>query len=82
MARTTTVRVHSHTREALAELSAQRGLTTADLLDELVTRERDNALLQAMNEHFAGLDAEELRELEQERDAWEQTLLDGLARGS
>ena len=80
MAQTTTVRVHQHTRQAIAELSAQRGTTAADLLEELVARERDNALLDAMNAHFAGLTDDERRELAEEREAWEGTLLDGLTQ--
>jgi hypothetical protein len=79
MAQTTTVRVHAHTRQAIAELSAQRGTTAADLLEELVGRERDDTLLSAMNEHFAGLTDAERSALEREREGWEQTLLDGLA---
>jgi hypothetical protein len=82
MAPTTTVRVHPHTRQAIAELSAQRGTTAADLLEELVARERDNALLDAMNAHFAGLSDEERRALADERAAWESTLLDGLTQTS
>jgi hypothetical protein len=82
MAPTTTVRVHPHTRQAIAELSAQRGTTAADLLEELVARERDNALLDAMNAHFAALSDDDRLALAAEREAWEGTLLDGLARGS
>ena len=82
MAQTTTVRVHQHTREAIAELSAQRGTTAADLLEELVARERDNALLDAMNAHFADLTDDERRALADEREAWEGTLLDGLTQAS
>jgi hypothetical protein len=82
MAQTTTVRVHPHTRQAIAELSAQRGTTAADLLEELVARERDNALLDAMNADFAGLSDEERRTLEDERGLWERTLLDGLTQPS
>jgi hypothetical protein len=80
MAPTTTVRVHQHTRRAIAELCARRGITAADLLEELVGRERDSALLAAMNEHFAGRSDHERGCLAQERGAWERTLLDGLAR--
>jgi hypothetical protein len=80
MAQTTTVRVHQHTRQAIAELSAQRGTTAADLLEELVARERDNALLDAMNAHFADLTDDQRRALADEREAWEGTLLDGLAQ--
>ncbi len=82
MAQTTTVRVHPHTRQAIAELTAQRGTTAADLLEELVSRERDNALLDAMNDHFAGQTTEQPRALEDERAAWEHTLLDGLDKPS
>jgi hypothetical protein len=78
MPRTTTVRVHLHTSRAIAELSAQRGVTAADLLDDLVARERDNALLDAMNGHYAAQAGEECRLLHDERAAWERTLLDGL----
>jgi hypothetical protein len=80
MAPTTNVRVHEHTRQAIAELSAQRGTTAADLLEELVARERDNALLDAMSAHFADLTDDERRELAEEREAWESTLLDGLTQ--
>jgi hypothetical protein len=80
MAQTTTVRVHHHTRQAIAELSAQRGTTAADLLEELVARERDNALLDAMNAHFADLTDDQRRALAEEREAWEGTLLDGLTQ--
>ena len=45
MAPTTTVRVHPHTRLAIAELCAERGMSAADLVEELVARERDSALL-------------------------------------
>lgn len=80
MAPTTTVRVHQHTRRAIAELCARRGINAADLLEELVGRERDSALLAAMNEHFAGRSDHERGRLAQERGAWERTLLAGLAR--
>jgi hypothetical protein len=80
MAPTTTVRVHPHTRRGIAELCAQRGVSAADLVEEPVARERDSALLAAMNEHFAGRSAHERARSAQERGAWERTLLDGLAR--
>jgi hypothetical protein len=80
MASTTTVRMHPHTRRAIAELCAQRGITAAALVEELVARERDSALLEAMNEHFASPSADAGAALAAERDAWEQTLLDGLSR--
>ena len=79
MAPTTTVRVHPHTRLAIAELCAERGMSAADLVEELVARERDSALLAAMNHRFAGASADECAGLAQERGLWEWTLLDGLA---
>jgi hypothetical protein len=50
------------------------------MLDDLVARERDRALLEAMNAHFAALTDQERNELAGEREAWEDTLLDGLGR--
>ena len=79
MAPTTTVRVHQHTRRAIAELCARRGINAADLLEELVARERDSAVLAAMNEHFAGPGADE-GAVAVELAASEQALLDGLSR--
>jgi hypothetical protein len=79
MAQTTTVRGPAPPRAALAQRSAPRGTTAADLLEELVGRERDDALLSSMNEHFAGLTDAERSALKREREGWEQTLLDGLA---
>jgi hypothetical protein len=80
LAPTTTVRVHQQIRRAIAELCPRRGVNAADLLEELVGRERDSALLAAMNEHFAGRSAHERARLAPERGARERTLLDGLAR--
>jgi hypothetical protein len=45
MAPTTTVRVHPHTRRAIGELCAQRGVRAADPVEELVARERERALV-------------------------------------
>jgi hypothetical protein len=80
VAPTTTVRVHQHTRRAITKLCARRGINAAELLEELVARERDSALLAAMNEHFAGPGADQ-GAFAGELEAWEeQTLLDGLSR--
>lgn len=80
LAATTTVRVTIETREALAEMSAQRGMTTADLIEELVTLEQERRLLASMNAAFAELadDPEELASYRAEQRAWEATLSDGL----
>ncbi len=76
----TTVRVRSETRDAILRLSERRGISAGDLIEELVAREEENALLDAMNEDFATLrqDRAGWRSLIEERAAWEQTLLDGL----
>jgi hypothetical protein len=57
-----------------------RGLTTADLLDQLVARAEEDELLAAMNHDFEALKADQpaWNRLEAERTAWEQALLDGL----
>lgn len=80
MAATTTVRVRPDTREAIARLSARRGLAAADLLGELVARAEEDELLVGMNDDFGNLkaDKESWNRLEAERSAWALTLLDGL----
>jgi hypothetical protein len=77
----TSVRVQVRTRESIARLARERGVSAAELLDELVSRAEDDALLAAMNEDFSRLgdDTEAWAAYESERDAWEATLLDGLA---
>jgi hypothetical protein len=81
MAPTTTVRVRPETREAIARLSAHRGIAAADYLSELAARAEEDELLSAMNEDFRQLraDAPSWARLAAERSSWEQTLLDGLA---
>ena len=80
MAATTTVRVSPETRAELASMSSERGITTADLIAELVAIERERNLLSAMNEGFARLadDPEALAAYRSEQRAWEATLRDGL----
>lgn len=79
---TTTVRVNESTRDVLTRLSRERGISTAELLDELVSRREQDALLEQMNDAYvrqredpAAWEAER-----DERDAWERTLLDGLTQ--
>jgi len=83
MASTTTIRVRPDTRATIARLSERRGLSTADLLEELVTRAEEDELLGAMNDDFRHLRTDETawQRLQGERSSWEQTLLDGLGRG-
>lgn len=82
MAATTTVRVHLETRDALARLSAERGMSTADLLADLVERREQDELLDQMNASFERTqqDPEARRNEQDEREIWEATLQDGLER--
>ena len=84
MAASTTVRVSPATRERLARLSARRGLSTPDLIEELAGRAEEDALLEAMNAHYAELraDPEAWAEHVREREGWDATLLDGLDQRS
>ncbi|MGB2850059.1 MAG: hypothetical protein WBC01_00170 [Solirubrobacterales bacterium] len=79
---TTTVRVNESTRDALTRLSRERGISTAELLDELVSRREQDALLEQMNDAYARQreDPAAWEAERDERDAWEQTLLDGLTQ--
>ena len=80
MAATTTVRVRRETRDALARLGAIRGVSTADLLADLVERQEQDELLDQMNAAYSRrLGDPSAREREElERRGWETTLLDGL----
>jgi len=80
MAPTTTVRVHASTRDALVRLCEQHGLSSADLLAELVDRREQDEVLDQMNASFSRRRADEAawRSERAERDGWEATLLDGL----
>lgn len=77
---TTTVRVNESTRDALNRLSRQRGVSTAELLDELVGRREQDDLLERMNDAYTRqrLDPAAREAERAERDVWERTLLDGL----
>ena len=78
---TTTVRVSESTRDALTRLSRERGVSTAELLDELVSRREQDELLEQMNDAYARQHRDPpAREAERcDRDPWESTLLDGLS---
>jgi hypothetical protein len=79
---TTTVRVNESTRDVLTRLSRERGISTAELLDELVSRREQDALLEQMNDAYARQreDPAAWEAERDERDAWERTLLDGLTQ--
>ncbi len=77
---TTTVRVTESTRNALTRLSRERGISTAELLDELVSRREQDELLEQMNDAYARQrqDPAAWEAERDERGAWERALLDGL----
>jgi hypothetical protein len=81
LAATTTVRVSPETRAELTELAAERGVTTADLIAELLAFERERSLLRAMNDGFARLaeDSAAMAAWRAEQRAWDATLGDGFA---
>jgi len=81
LAATTTIRVTPDTREALSALSAERGMTTADLVAELVALEQERVLLAAMNQGFADLAADPaaMEEYRAEQRIWDSTVGDGLS---
>jgi hypothetical protein len=68
---TTTVRVRPATRDRLARIGERRGMTMADLLDELAARAEEADLLAGLNEDFA--------QLRQDPDAWEEHLAESAA---
>lgn len=82
MAPTTTVRVSSSTRDAVVRLCKQHGLSSADLLAELVERREQDEILERMNASFARqrADVEAWSSEKAERESWEATLLDSLER--
>ena len=80
MAATTTVRVSPETREALTKLSGERGVSTADLIAQLVAVEQERVLLAAMSSSFAELSADSaaFTEYQAEQKLWDSTAGDGL----
>lgn len=77
---TTTVRVTERTRDALTRLSRERGISTAELLDELVSRREQDELLERMNASYAQQrgDPDAWASERDEREIWERASLDGL----
>ena len=80
LAATTTVRVSPETREALTKLSGERGVSTADLIAQLVAVEQERVLLAAMSSSFAELaaDSAAFTEYQAEQKLWDSTAGDGL----
>jgi predicted DNA-binding protein len=81
MAATSTIRVTPETRDRLNRISAERGISAGELVEELVGEAEDRALLDAMEAHYEELRADsEARELARDEiAAWGATAGDGLA---
>ena len=75
-----TVRIDSSTHKMLQSLSAQTGRKMQEILGEAVEMYRRKLLLDKANAAFAALkaDSEAWKEEQEERAAWDVTLLDGL----
>lgn len=75
-----TVRIDSSTHKMLQSLSAQTGRKMQEILGEAVELYRRKLLLDKANAAFAALkaDSEAWKEEQEERAAWDVTLLDGL----
>jgi hypothetical protein len=82
MAATATVRVTAETRERLKRLGDERKLSTPELLDALTKRAEEDQLLSdhesAMRQIMA--DPEGAESYRAELSAWDDALLDGLAK--
>ncbi|SDX72022.1 hypothetical protein SAMN03080603_00338 [Acetomicrobium thermoterrenum DSM 13490] len=75
-----TVRIDSLTHKMLQSLSAQTGRKMQEILREAVELYRRKLLLDKANAAFATLkaDSQAWKEEQEERVAWDVTLLDGL----
>jgi hypothetical protein len=80
MPATTTIRVAAQTRDLLQELAQRSGVSMQSILEDALERYRRQQLLDATNAAYAALhlDATAWSDMEQERQAWDQTLADGL----
>jgi predicted transcriptional regulator len=75
-----TVRIDSATHKMLQSLSAQTGRKMQEILGEAVELYRRKLLLDKANAAFAAMkaDSQAWKEEQEERAAWDVTLLDGL----
>jgi Ribbon-helix-helix protein, copG family len=81
VAASVTIRVTPETRDLLNRLSAERGVSTGELVEELATHAEDRALLEATVQHYADLrsDPKTWSEYHAEISAWDVTNGDGLS---
>ncbi len=76
---TTTIRVRRETRERLKRLAHSRGLSTPELIGELVARAEDDDLFarhSAAHDELRAHDPDLLAKIEQEDAAWERSDLE------
>jgi hypothetical protein len=73
---TTTVKVTRATHETLKAVAEQRGITMQDLIERIAEDMKRQAFLDTMNAAYATVGAD--KELDDERELWDTTLLDGL----
>lgn len=71
---TTTIRVTVRTRDRLTTLALERGVSTTELIADLVERAEDDALLAQANREWAA-NPELVR---RENEIWDRTVGDGL----
>jgi hypothetical protein len=80
MAATATIRVTPETRDRLNRISAERGISAGELVDELAAHAEDRALLEAMEAHYEQLRADSgaWEAHRAEIAAWDATVGDGV----
>jgi predicted transcriptional regulator len=76
MSETTTIRVRRETRDRLNRLASARGMSTPELIGQLVDRAEDEELFvrhAAAYEALRATDPDLLSEIEREDQAWDQS---------
>lgn len=76
---TATMRITMHARDVVRELSQQTGLKHQQVIDNAVENYRRQIFLESASAAYAKLasNAEVWREEQREREAWDETLVDG-----
>jgi hypothetical protein len=77
---TTTIRVSQQTHAVLREMAGQSGMSILQVLETAVAAYRRQQQLEALNAAYAAVreDPAAWSQLQEERSAWDATLLDGL----
>jgi hypothetical protein len=81
MPATATVRVTPETRDRLNRISAERGISAGELVDQLASQAEDDTLLEAAATHYEQLraDPEAWKSYRAEIVAWDATSGDGVS---